>query len=79
MVYGTDPDPDAEFTAPPPGLKAPHFTEQEIGGDAWDTDAWGAGFTGHEEVDAGIHAPDVPEAVIETPPQPEPAPPNLNL
>jgi len=71
-VYGAEPDPDAEFTPRPPGSSAPHFTELEIGGDTWDTDAWGAGFTGNDEIDAEFVSPDVPEQVAGIPPQPEP-------
>jgi hypothetical protein len=43
----------------------------ELGGDTWDTDAWGAGFAEHEEIDAEFDAPDIPEHKPETEPAAE--------
>ena len=42
---------------------APHFTEMELGGgDSWDTDAWGAGFSAEDETVHEIEIRDVPDA-----------------
>ncbi len=59
-VYGVSDD-DDDIVTPVSGADAPHFTEQELDGDAWDTDVWGAGFTGHDEVPVEFDAPDIPE------------------
>ena len=71
-VYGAEPDEDEEFTPPP---EAPHFTEMELGGDTWDTDAWGAGFSPEDEVEVEFDSPDVvepePQAVAPREPEPE--------
>jgi hypothetical protein len=40
-----------------------HFTEMELDGDTWDTDAWGAGFTvGDDSVSLDFETPDTPQA-----------------
>ena len=70
--------------------RTPHFTELELGGgDTWDTDAWGAGFSAEDESVVEISSSDVhsesvsagtppdvaePERQPETEPAPEPEP-----
>jgi tetratricopeptide (TPR) repeat protein len=72
-VYGAESDEDDSWV-PPSGENAPHFTEMEIGGDSWDTDAWGAGFTGHDDIEVEFESPDVPEPEAAKP-EPEAAKP----
>ena len=49
-----------------------HFSEVELSsGDAWDTDAWGAGFSSDEEVDLEFESHDVTEEPPSTPAQAE--------
>lgn len=67
-VYGAEPDEDEEFTAP---AEAPHFTEMELGGDTWDTDSWGAGFSQEDEVEVEFDAPDIVEPQAAAPREPE--------
>ena len=62
----------------------PHFTEMELGGgDTWDTDAWGAGFSAEDESVVDVDRPDIPSDPVsadellpqaEALRQPEPAP-----
>lgn len=63
------------------GERGPHFTEMELDGDTWDTDAWGAGFSaGDDSVSLEFEAPDTPRggpaAQPAAVPEPEPITPS---
>ena len=78
-VYGGS-DEEDDIVTPVGGPGSPHFTELELGGDSWDTDAWGAGFTEHEEIEPAFGSPDVPAPQPPPPqPPPEPAPEPIEL
>ena len=54
-------DEDLNLDTVSTGRGSPHFTELELsGGDAWDTDAWGAGFSSEDESVVELDSPDVP-------------------
>lgn len=61
--FTTDSEEVEETEPDSSGGRRPHFTEMELDGDTWDTDAWGAGFAeGDETVTVDFEAPDVPPA-----------------
>ena len=73
--FSTDADDTAEGEPSAPGGHRPHFTETELDGDTWDTDAWGAGFSvGDDSVSLDFEAPDIPkgEPAAPSPSAPEP-------
>jgi hypothetical protein len=70
-----DADEAAEDEPDLTGGRRPHFTETELDGDTWDTDAWGAGFTaGDDSVSLEFEAPDTHTAQPEQESAPEAAP-----
>jgi tetratricopeptide (TPR) repeat protein len=61
--FATDAEETAEGEPDSSSGQRRHFTEMELDGDTWDTDAWGAGFSvGDDSVSLEFEAPDTPKA-----------------